>query len=63
MPELTRKDGTTTRSEGPARGYKWADAAPGNALAVRHGANSARLVSDRAKVIIDELMGDLPVVS
>jgi hypothetical protein len=29
----------------PARGYKWADATPGNTLALKHGAHSLRYVS------------------
>lgn len=32
----------------PARGYKWADAGPGNTLALKHGADSERFIAERA---------------
>lgn len=60
MPEIVRKDGSIARTEGPARGYKWADATPGNALAVRHGAFSDRLVSQRAQELLAELLEQHP---
>lgn len=44
----------------PARGYKWADAEPGNLLAVRHGAGSERLVSAKAAEVLAELMASYP---
>ncbi len=36
----------------PARDYKWADAEPGNTLALKHGAYSTRVVEPRARAIL-----------
>lgn len=41
----TRKDGSPSTE---ARGYSWADAEPGNTLAVRHGAYSPAIVGAKA---------------
>lgn len=54
------QEATRAESKGPARGYKWADATPGNTLAVRHGAGSDRLVSERATAILGELRESYP---
>ena len=45
-------------SKGPARGYRWKDAQPGNELAKRHGAHSERYVSPLAEAIARELLDD-----
>jgi hypothetical protein len=42
--------------EGPARGYSWPAAAPGNELAVQHGAFSERRLAPRAAQIAEELL-------
>ena len=60
MAEVVRRDRTVTRSEGAARGYKWADATPRNTLAVRHGAGSESLVSAKADAVLQELMDEYP---
>ena len=52
--------GSTFTSKGPARGYKWADAGPRNKLAVRHGAHSQALVSERAAAVLAELLESYP---
>ena len=49
---------TVSESQGPARGYKWRDAWPGNDLALRHGAHSERKVQP----IADELAASLCAV-
>jgi hypothetical protein len=56
---LTRKDGTSALSHGPARGYSWPSAGPDNFLAVKHGAWSARIVAERAGQIREQLLDDL----
>ncbi|MDA8297417.1 MAG: hypothetical protein M0004_12675 [Actinomycetota bacterium] len=56
--EVARED--ARESKGPARGYKWADATAGNTLAVRHGAGSDRLVSERATTILADLADSYP---
>lgn len=53
---LGRKDGTPAESHGPARGYRWEDAKPGNLLAVKHGAGSKRLVAARAAEVREQLL-------
>ena len=60
MPDCVRKDGTVAHSEGPARNYKWADATPANRLAVRHGAHSEALVSERAAALLAGLVERWP---
>ncbi|MDA8289954.1 MAG: hypothetical protein M0014_16185 [Actinomycetota bacterium] len=50
-----RRDGTPVTEPQAPRGYRWEDAKPGNLLAVRHGARSERLVSERAAQVLDEL--------
>lgn len=45
---------------GPARGYKWRDAWPGNDLATKHGAHSERLVAPVAARLAAELAVDAP---
>lgn len=54
------KEGTARVSHGPARGYRWPDAEPGNTLAVRHGAQSPRLVSERAAALLAEMSEQWP---
>lgn len=44
----------------PARGYKWPQAEPGNRLAVRHGARSPSIVSERAEAVLAELRQQYP---
>lgn len=41
---------------GPARGYRWADATPGNTLAMVHGAKSERRITPVADRIEAELL-------
>lgn len=48
VTEETRKDGTPTT---PARGYSWPPFEDGNLVAVRHGANSPRLVTEKAQTV------------
>jgi len=43
-----------------ARGYKWRDAWPGNDLAVKHGARSPRIVSERAEELLAGLAHERP---
>lgn len=42
--------------KGPARGYRWKDATPGNELALKHGANSERHVAPLAAQIAASLL-------
>jgi len=42
--------------KGPARGYRWKDAEPGNELALKHGANSPRRVEPLAAQIAESLL-------
>ncbi len=42
-PQLVGHDGNDDKR--PARGYKWADATPGNVIALKHGAHSLRYVN------------------
>lgn len=43
-----------------ARGYKWADATPGNAIALRHGVHSARRVDPIAAELVAGVLADRP---
>ncbi|MHB1988910.1 MAG: hypothetical protein ACYCSF_13170 [Acidimicrobiales bacterium] len=63
MTEIRRKDGTVAHSEGAARGYKWADAEPGNLLALRHGARSERIVAAKAAAVRDKLLCAFPYLA
>jgi hypothetical protein len=45
---------------GPARGYSWPPFAPGNEVAVKHGARSNRLVKARAVEIVPEVFAANP---
>jgi hypothetical protein len=49
-----------TDGQGPARGYRWEDAKPGNLLAVKHGAYSDRLVLPFAEDLLAELAPAFP---
>jgi hypothetical protein len=51
---------TASESRPGARGYSWPPAEPGNTLALRHGANSPRLVSERAAEILEEYREKYP---
>ena len=44
----------------PPRGYKWADATPGNLIALKHGANSDRIIAERAEQVHTELLAVCP---
>ncbi len=44
----------------PARGYSWADAAPGNVLALKHGARSRRVFEPVARELAAELLVQRP---
>lgn len=44
----------------PARGYKWADAAPGNLLNLRHGARSRRVYEPIAADLAASLLEERP---
>lgn len=46
----------STHGKGPARGYRWPDATPGNTIAVQHGAYSSRVVDPLARSIIEDLL-------
>jgi hypothetical protein len=41
-----------------ARGYSWPDAEPGNLIALRHGASSARFVDPLSRDIVETLLVD-----
>jgi len=46
-------------SRPPARRYKWPDATPGNTIALRHGANSPRVVeplADECRAYIEQVI-------
>jgi hypothetical protein len=57
---LVRKDGTTAKSCGPARGYSWAPFKKGNFAAVTHGAFSPRMISARAAELREDLFARYP---
>lgn len=44
----------------PARGYSWPPFAPGHTSSVKHGAESPRLVSQRAERLLEEVAADRP---
>lgn len=48
----------TDSANGPARGYSWPPAEPGNELATRHGAHSERHVGPLAEQIATALLAD-----
>lgn len=45
---------------GPARGYSWPPATPGNTLALKHGAHSPRVQGDRAAEVLTEVLAADP---
>lgn len=47
-------------SETPARGYQWADAEPGNTLALKHGAYSEQAIEHLAAAVHGELLRVAP---
>jgi hypothetical protein len=47
----------------PARNYSWPDAAPGNLLALKHGAFSSRLIGERAGTVLAEIVQRAPHVA
>ena len=49
-----------TWSKGPARGYKWPDATPGNVIALKHGARSPRMYEPLAAEMFEEVMAARP---
>ena len=44
----------------PPRGYRWPDATPGNLIALKHGANSERIIAERAELVHQELLAVAP---
>lgn len=46
--------------QGPARGYKWADATPGNTLALKHGAHSPRVYEPVARELVAAVVEERP---
>lgn len=48
------------KGERPARGYRWEPFGPGNRAAVRHGAKSEVLVSERAGAVAEALFEQCP---
>lgn len=46
--------------KGPARGYSWPPAGPGNGLALTHGAYSPRKVGERAELVLTDLLVSRP---
>lgn len=56
---LVRRDGSTALSWGPARG-SWEVFQPGNVCALKHGANSSRLVSARVVEVREHVAGLSP---
>ena len=63
MGEALRKDGTPTSVPSPARGYSWEPFEKGNLAAVRHGANSERLVSAKAQAVRSMLVEKYPYLA
>jgi hypothetical protein len=59
MPER-RRDGSSVAERSPARGYTWPPFQEGNTIAVRHGAWSDRLASQRAQGVLAELVERYP---
>jgi hypothetical protein len=57
---LVRKDGTTAKSYGPARGCSWAPFEKGNFAAVTHGAFSPRMISAKAAELREDLFERYP---
>jgi hypothetical protein len=57
---ILRKDGSSTASYGPARGYTWPPFQSGNRVAVRHGAFSSAIVSEKAAEIRTQLIAMCP---
>jgi hypothetical protein len=53
-PDLDWSDGAG-RGGGPARGYKWADAEPGNLLAVTHGFHIDPTLRAEHRAELDEI--------
>jgi hypothetical protein len=49
-----------TWTPSPARGYKWADATPGNFIALKHGARSRRIYEPVAADLAAGLLEDRP---
>ena len=54
---IIRKDGTLSTE---ARGYKWADATPGNLIALKYGAHSPRAIAARAEILADAVVAEAP---
>lgn len=58
-----RRDGTPASSPSPARGYSWPPFEEGNTVAVRHGADSPRLVADKAQAVRALLLEKYPYLA
>ena len=63
MPCESRRDGTPATERQEARHYSWPPFEPGNLVAVRHGAFSARLVSARANEVRQLLLVRYPYLA
>jgi hypothetical protein len=63
MGEGFRKDGTSVSEPQAARGYSWPPFEKGNLAALRHGANSERIVSAKAQEIRDLLLQSFPFLA
>jgi hypothetical protein len=48
---------------GPARGYSWPPFEPGNLKALRHGANSPRLIAEKAREVHAALLDVAPYLA
>jgi hypothetical protein len=48
---------------GPARGYSWPTATPGDRIALKHGANSARSIAAKAEEVHAELLTVAPYLA
>ena len=59
----SRRQDTPASTPSPARGYSWPPFDEGNLVAVRHGANSPRLVSDKAQAVRALLLERYPYLS
>jgi hypothetical protein len=59
-PEKSRSEAGHKTQGQEARGYKWADATPGNVLALKHGAYSERAIAERAQLVHASLLEVAP---
>lgn len=61
---MTPEPKATTRADGSptieARGYSWPDAEPGNLIALKHGAESPRVIDSVAEVLADAVVEEAP---